>query len=222
MQKIMIGGVIKLKKAIVVDIDSTIWDINQLCIPAAEKLYGYGYDHSELTHWDALRDKYGPDFFDIYEEGLRKEDIPKRQMFEGVDEVLTALSQDLGYIIHFITHNEATPNEMEIYLEKWIHDEIPDLNFYMTVLNNQKSKIDFANSLIIYDLFGIIDDKPKTLREAVDKKVPFVATKKWKFNEDVRKNNPDIVVFDSWWDLLEVFDRMERTAEARRFITSFL
>lgn len=211
-----------MKKAIICDIDSTIWDINDLCIPAAKKLYGEEYSRNELTHWYALRDKYGPNFFDIYIEGLKKENIPKRELFNGVAEVLTTLKNDYGYIIHFITHNEATPEEMEIYLEKWIHDSIPDLNFYMTVLNNQKSKIDFANNLIIYDLFGIIDDKPKTLQESVDKKVPFIATPNFMYNEEVRKENPEIVGFNSWFDLLKVFEENRKQEETKRYITSFM
>lgn len=188
-----------MKKGIIVDIDSTIWDINDMCIPAAEKLYPKigPYSRDELTHWYALRDKYGKDFFNIYIEGLKPETIDDRQMYEGVDEALISL-KEMDYIIHFITHNEAIPHEMEIYLEKWIHDSIPDLKFYLTVLNNQLSKIDFANKVKVYDLWGMIDDKPATLQEGVDKEVPFLATINTLYNQEVREENPQIQGFDSW------------------------
>ncbi len=143
-----------MKKAIIVDLDSTVWDINDLCIPAAAELYPKigPYTRDELTHWYALKDKYGKNFFDIYIEGLKPEKIPTREMYEGVGDALLSL-REMGYLIHFITHNEHNPAEMEVYLEKWIHDSIPELNFYLTVLNNQQSKIDFANGLIIFGVY---------------------------------------------------------------------
>ncbi len=125
-------------------------------------------------------------------------------MFEGVSKVLPRLHRNYGFIIHFITHNEEIPHEMEIYLEKWIHDSIPDLNFYMTVLNNQQSKIDFAHNLRIYDLWGMIDDKPKTIQEAVDKEVPFIATMNWPYNQEVTSANPEVKTFDLWYEVTKI------------------
>jgi hypothetical protein len=195
-----------VKQAIIVDLDSTIWDINDLCIPAAAKLYPEigAYSRDELTHWYALRDKYGPNFFDIYIEGLKPEKIPEREMFEGVGDALLELNKDMDFLIHFITHNEAIPSEMEIYLEKWIHDSIPDLNFYMTVLNHQGSKIDFARRLTIYELFGIIDDKPATLEESVEKEVPFIATIETTYNKETRVKHPQIHSFNHWKQLPDI------------------
>lgn len=196
-----------MKKGIIVDLDSTIWDINDLCIPAAERLFGEPYTREELTHWDALKDKYGDNFFNIYTEGLKVEDIPKRKLYEGAAEVLLRLHEEFGFIIHFITHNEAIPNEMEIYLEKWIHDSIPDLKFYMTVLNKQRSKIDFANGLRIYDLVGLLDDKPATIEEAVSKNIPLISAKRHLYNEEVRSRYPQVQEFDSWWEVPDLLNR---------------
>lgn len=201
-----------MKKGIIVDLDSTIWDINDMCIPASAKLYPEigPYTREELTHWYALRDKYGKDFFDIYVEGLKPELIPEREMYEGVDRALTSLNKRFDYVIHFITHNEAMPNEMEIYLEKWVHDSIPSLKFYMTVLNDQRSKIDFANKVRVYDLEGIIDDKPATLEEAVEKEVPMIMTINTNYNEETRENHPEIIGFDHWDEVTKLVSRFRR------------
>ncbi len=142
-----------------VDIDSCIYNPQPLYSQAAEHLFGEGYLPEEVVHYYWLRDRYGPNFWDIFNVALHPDWIPRREIYPNCVETLTSLRDDFKIGIHFITHN-VKPKLMRKPLEDWLGDNFGDVGLSIT---STGKKIPIMKRV---GAFGIIEDKYDTLLEA--------------------------------------------------------
>lgn len=188
----------KVKRGIIVDVDWTIWNLHDMSIPAAEEIYGFPYREEDMDDWNALRNIYGDDFISIFLRAIDHNNIQKRKMFPEVADTLM-LIKNMGFVIHFVTHNYYNPPVYEIHLERWIHHHMPDLDFHCSVIPPEYDKLEFARDLDIYEPWGIIDDKPDTILAAIEQGVPFIASKVWPHNKNIVLDpNQRVMGFENW------------------------
>jgi 5'(3')-deoxyribonucleotidase len=184
------------KQTLFVDVDRTIWDFTTPFCEAMTRLSGgIPYLPEEETYWERPYDFHDGEIYkQAFDEVLHPDRVKDRPgLFEGAKEVVEALSAD--YEIHFLTQN-ARADQMFVPLNMWLTDQFA-CDFTLTLLFPGGSKLEVMEA---YDTFGIIDDRPLALEEAVENGY-FAATKRYPFNRESREFYPQIVAFDEWSEL---------------------
>jgi hypothetical protein len=180
----------KNKLTLALDIDSTIWDSEELYQESAIEIFGHGYDPKEITHFDSFKDKYGENFWAIFNRALHPKLMHRRKLYPGVVDAVGDLKNVLGMNIHFITHN-IYPDLMRSPLKRWLGDSFGEVGLSITTTGN---KIPILKRIGAY---GIVDDKFETLIKAQQEGF-YACAKAQNWNRELVHGNPDIDIFEDW------------------------
>jgi hypothetical protein len=191
-----------LRKTLYVDVDNVLWDAYPWTLKAVERLWGKKLTLDDVGTWYGWEDLLGPNWFDAFTDSLRPDLVPQREFLPGCVEVLSELDKS-GFWLHFVSHN---PKPRALYgpVLEWISDNITlgtgdpgeYPHFDLTIFGARNDKIDFMNQ--DDNAWGIIEDKPSTLRKAV-KHGYHTYGRRTGLNkcEDI----PGVVWFDHWHEL---------------------
>lgn len=178
-------------KTIFCDIDHTIWDLYDDLKVVAKDLYDFDLEREHIDQWNWCYKLFGSDGFKIFTKVLVPEKVSGRELYSGVPEAMRKL-YDMGYNIYFLSHHwNAT--DMEPAVREWLNAKL-DIPFTVKLIQAKNSKIDYM--LQDRTAVSIIEDKPKTLKEAVDYGIVPLA-KLQKFNMDVVEKE-NILSFVEW------------------------
>ncbi len=145
-----------MKGVLAVDVDSTIYNPQPLYSQAAAEIFGEGYLPEEVTHYHWLEERYGPDFWEIFNRALHPDWMNRREIYPNCIETLTCLRDEYKVGIHFITHN-IHPRLMRKPLLDWLRSHFGDVSLSITSTGN---KVPIMNRV---GAFGIVEDKYEAL-----------------------------------------------------------
>ncbi len=182
------------KPRILLDVDSSIWAAEEEYDKAALALYGRKfYEEDDPRDWydeADLVERYGPDYRRIFSHALDPSTVSERELYPHVVSALRDVAE--AYWLTFVTHHHA-PATMRSALKYWLDRELA-LPFSLHVYTERVSKADKARVL---RAGVIVDDKPQTIREAVDAGL-YVATKKHPWTESIAQECPSVREFEDW------------------------
>lgn len=186
-----------------IDIDNTIWDVYPAALDAGASMFGKRYTLEEIGSWWGWVNAFGKNYFKVFEEALAPEKVAEREMFPGVEDALWKLI-DKGFWLHFMSHNPK-PNPLQEPVREWISSKLRYPQFDLTIFGARNCKIEEMKK--DETAFGIIEDKPSTLRKAV--KEGYEAYAKI---TDINKNEkiPGAIWFDDWNELPKRVPNMNR------------
>lgn len=150
-----------MRAVLAVDIDSTIYNPQPLYSQAAEEIFGEGYLPEDVTHYNWLEDRYGPDFWEIFNKALHPDWMDRREIYPNCIETLTSLRDEFCISVHFITHN-IHPRLMRKPLLDWLRFYFGDVGLSISSTGN---KVPIMNRV---GAFGIVEDKYEALLAARD------------------------------------------------------
>jgi hypothetical protein len=182
-----------LKPLFGVDVDSTIWETGAWVCSAVLDITGETLDMERITIWTQVLDTYGEKtttaiFYRVFD----SERVRDRQPYPGAPEVLCALQESHGIEIHFVSHND--PEIMVPHLEPWLWTHFsPKVG--LTVTTDDKLGI-----LDTLGAFGLIDDRPDTIKRVADAGL-WAAAMKQPWNRDLPTTRSDIHVFSRWQEV---------------------
>jgi 5'(3')-deoxyribonucleotidase len=192
-----------LKPTLCIDVDSTIWDTGSWVCSAVLQVTGETLDMGSITTWTHVLDKYGEEATTaIFDRVFDPARIRDREPFPGASEVLCALQESHGIEIHFATHND--PEIMPPHLEPWLKAHFgPGIGLTVTT----------GDKLIILEelgAFGLIDDRPDTIRRAADTGL-WAAARIQPWNRDLVARRNDIHGFSDWRKVPDLLPSEYRT-----------
>lgn len=183
---------------LIIDVDNVLWDAYPWTLEAVKQVFDKDITLEDVGHWYGWEGLLGPKWFDAFTIALDPQRVVDREPLPFAPEVLHRLSKH--FWIHFVSHNPK-PNALHDPLDNWIKDNFVlgtgDAPGYdLTIFGARNCKVDYADSL--GDVWGIIEDKPSTLRKAV--KRGYVAFGRMTpLNE--HEKIPNVNWFDDWSDL---------------------
>jgi hypothetical protein len=179
------------------DVDSTVWDLSAWVCEAVLDVTGETLNPESCTTWTHVLDAYGEQAaMEIYARALDPHRVREREPYPGSAEVLRRLQKDRGMKIHFITHN-WDPEAMEPHLEPWLREHFGP-NVGLTVTTEDKLGI-----LRVLGAFGMVDDRPETIRRIADAGL-WAATMLQPWNLELVACHPNVHGFVSWREVLDL------------------
>lgn len=174
-----------------VDVDSTVWDLSAWVCEAVLDVTGETLDPEAITTWTHVLDAYGEEAaFAIYTRALAPERVYEREPYPGAAEVLQCLQEERGARVHFVTHN-WDPEAMTPYLKPWLQEHFgPDIDLIVTM----RDKLEVLRDL---DAFGMVDDRPETIRRVADAGL-WAATLVQPWNRELVAGHPRVHGFENW------------------------
>lgn len=190
------------KPRIGLDVDGTLYETWRLANEVCERLVG----EEIIFPWpsyDHLRKVYGDEVAEAaFLEACGPEKVQDRELYPGCAEALNEISKVAH--IHFLTHSPLG-QRMRPSLEEWISSFL-DADFDLTIVETL-NKIRVAKR---ENMFGIIDDRPETIRQFLDAGL-FAATIYHDYLNEVIQERKDLVVFNTWEDApILVMEGMKR------------
>lgn len=187
-----------IKPTLFVDVDSTIHDLTPSLLRATEDVTGDRLYEYQVNGWDFLHNRYGWEKAEeIFARALDPAKVMERKPYPGCIRFLRLL-ESMGVSLVFATHNHD-PEAMRGPLTRW-------LEFHMgsraTVLitTPEHSKVESLLSDFSCPL-GIIDDKPDTIRDAVNAGLLTVTIEQpWNLST-ILSCGPHVVHFADWDEL---------------------
>ena len=179
------------RRTLGVDVDSTVWNLSAWVCEAVLEETGEVLDPEELTTWTHVLDAYGEmAAMRIYTRALSPERVRERDPYPGSPEALRSLQEERGVRVHFVTHN-WDPAGMTPYLEPWLKEHFgPDVGLTVTT----QDKLGILREI---GAFGIVDDRPETIRRVADAGL-WTATILQPWNRKVVAEREDVYGFESW------------------------
>lgn len=173
--------------------DSTIWDTGSWVCAAVLEVTGETLDMAEVTTWTHVLDTYGERITTtVFERVFDPARICEREPYAGASKVLRKLQVERGLEVHFVTHND--PEVITPHLEPWLTTHFgPGVG--LTVTTGDKLPV-----LEEMGAFGLIDDRPDTIRRAADAGL-WAATKIQPWNRDLVERRDDVHGFSEWWEV---------------------
>lgn len=166
-----------MDRILYVDLDSTFWDTEPLYKEAMEVLFGKYIPDHEREDFDWPQ-KLGVDnWWDMFDYALHPSRIADRHPFPGACKALHDLHYYKGFGIHFCSHNPK-PSLLYIPIMEWLSGLL-DFPFDLTIFGKRNDKIDYMDTH--EGAWGIIEDKPATIRKAVRRGYP-TFVKKYTYN----------------------------------------
>jgi 5'(3')-deoxyribonucleotidase len=172
------------------DVDSTIWDTGAWVCSAVLEITGETLDIDRITTWTHVLDTYGEKKTTaIFERVFEPARIRNREPYPGAPEVLRTLQEDSGMVVHFVTHND--PEIMPPHLEPWLKTHFgPAVELTVTT----EDKLGILQEL---GAFGLIDDRPDTIKRVADAGL-WAAAKIQPWNRDLLAGRSDVQGFSDW------------------------
>lgn len=194
---------------LVIDIDSTIWPLEDAIIQSTKEIYGIDVNYEDMS-WNFQIP--GVDFFRVLEHSLRPEKVAGRNLYPGVPEALRHIRNTTGLRLCFASHNHQ-PQKMREPVQRWLNRKLGYDDFHLDIGQSDGSldKVQLAMSL---GGVGLIDDKPHELNlAAAEKGIKFVGTKVHPWNKEVVESwEGRIMGFDSWFAVPgAIVSRLEET-----------
>lgn len=151
-------------RVLVLDIDSTIWDMQPWMTEAAWSLYGIEYDYDKHKEWSYYHQIMKPEqVYSIFDVVLDPRRVMSRPWYPSCLETLRYLHRYLGVELHFLSHNHY-PERMIEPINRWLRRNLGFDEFAVEIGRvDELDKVDYARKV---GAFGLIDDKPKTLEDA--------------------------------------------------------
>jgi hypothetical protein len=174
-----------------VDVDSTVWDTGAWVCDAVLEVTGEPLDIGAATNWTHVLDLYGEEAtMRIFDRALSPERVREREPYPGAPEVLRRLQEERGLRVHFVTHN-WDPAAMTPRLEPWLREHFgPGVGLTVTT----EDKLGILRDL---GAFGMIDDRPDTIRRVADAGL-WAAAKLQPWNRNLLAARPDVRGFSDW------------------------
>lgn len=171
-----------------IDIDGTLWETWSIAHKHAENLVGKELEFP-WPDYHYLR-QFGDDIAErAFTLACGPEGVEDRVLFPHCHEALNEIEQFAH--LHFVTHSPAG-QRMRPHLEQWL-DRMLKLPYDLTIVETL-NKLRVAQR---HNMFGIIDDRPSTIREFLDEGY-FVATKYHDYLNPIIAERKDLKVFQSW------------------------
>ena len=191
-----------MKPTLCTDVDSTVWDTGAWVCSAVLEVTGEKLDMDRITTWTHVLDTFGEQITTaIFDRVFDPARIREREPYPGASEVLRALQEDRGIVIHFVTHND--PEIMTPHLEPWLKTHFgPGVG--LTVTTGDKLGI-----LEELGAFGLIDDRPDTIGRAADAGL-WTATKLQPWNHDLVAARTDVHGFSDWQEVPDLLPPIRR------------
>ena len=181
---------------LIVDVDNVLWDAYPWTIEAANRIFDRCIIIEDVGDWHGWEKLLGKNWFDAFTEALDPARVVDREPLPYAAEVLYQLSQ--RFYIHFVSHNPK-PRALYDPLHDWITDHFPLPGFDLTIFGARNCKVDYMDGL--GDVWGVIEDKPSTLRKAVSRGyITIGRTTALNRHEDI----PGVGWFDEWDELFMV------------------
>ena len=176
------------------DVDSTIWDLTAWVCGAVLEVTGEELDPESCTTWTHVLDAYGEEAaMEVYTRALSPHRVHEREPYPGSVEVLRRLQEERGMGIHFVTHN-WDPEAMRPHLKPWLQVHFgPGIRLTVTT----EDKLGILRSL---SAFGMVDDRPETIRRVADAEL-WAATMIQPWNREFVAGHPKIYGFESWHEV---------------------
>jgi beta-phosphoglucomutase-like phosphatase (HAD superfamily) len=177
--------------ALVLDVDSTIWNTGARVREVVLETTGEALDLEAVSTWTQILDAYGEEATtEIFERVLSPERVHEREPYPGSAEVLRHLQEERGVRVHFLTRNHD-PGAMAPHLEPWLKERFGS-GVGLTVTSGDK--LDVLRQL---GAFGLIDDRPEILQRAADAGL-WVAARIQPWNRELLAARPDARSFSDW------------------------
>lgn len=152
-------------RRLIVDVDNVLWDAYPWTLEAVKQRFDKDITLEDVGHWFGWEPLLGKDWFDAFTIALDPARVQDREPLPDAPEVLYRLAKD--FWIHFVSHNPR-PKALYKPLYEWIEDNFYlDQEFNLTVFGARNCKVAYMEEL--GDCWGIIEDKPSTLRKASNK-----------------------------------------------------
>lgn len=178
-----------MKPVLGVDVDSTVWDTGARVREAT--LETTGCDPGSIATWTDMLDAFGEEATaEIHARVSSPEGIRERKPYPGVAETLRYFQRELGAEVHFITR-VSEPERIGPALEAWLRENFGS-RVGMTMISGDKLPV-----LRKLGAFGMIDDRPDTLRSVAAAGL-WSAAKIQPWNEEVVAASRDIHGFHDW------------------------
>lgn len=193
-------------ESILVDIDSTLYDSDPLFIKYLEQRHGIVLPHIE--RWDFWRDHISAEAFTalIKESYHSKEEILAAIPYPGAVEAITSWHR-AGARIHVVS--DRNPRRTGAHTRSWL--AAIGLPYTELVMRSPIDKVAYAHAK---GIGLVIDDKPDTLRQAVDSGLA-AATILHIYNNEVLAERPEIISAPDWATLQHKVDRRLRVGRMR-------
>ncbi len=193
-----------MKPTLCTDVDSTVWDTGAWVRSAVLEVTGEALDLDRITTWTHVLDTYGEQTTTaIFDRVFDPERIRDRKPYPGASEVLRTLQESSGIQIHFVTHND--PEIIGPHLESWLRTYFgPGVRLTVTT----QDKLGILEEL---GAFGLIDDRPDTIRRVADAGL-WVAAKIQPWNRDLLARKSDVRGFSHWREVPDLLPAKYRTS----------
>ncbi|MDQ4083721.1 MAG: hypothetical protein M3117_04905 [Actinomycetota bacterium] len=155
---------------------------------------GEELDPESCTTWTHVLDAYGEEAaVEVYTRALSPHRVREREPYPGSVEVLRRLQEERGMEVHFVTHN-WDPEAMRPHLKPWLQVHFgPGIRLTVTT----EDKLGILRSL---GAFGMVDDRPETIRRVADAGL-WAATMIQPWNREFVAGHPKIYGFESWHEV---------------------
>lgn len=192
-------------KTLYVDIDSTIWPLNDYMHDAMLSLTGIHINHEDVTTWDyyfnlGVERELVLEAFDI---ALSPDKVADRPLYDGVADALLRLSET-GFHVHFLSHNPC-PKPLHDAVYNWLMSKLM-FPYSLTIFGARNCKVAFMRE--DSEAYGIIEDKPSTLIKA--HKSEFVTIAKRQPWNLTTIEEYGIMSFDAWREVPKLVTGVER------------
>lgn len=187
-------------RVLVVDIDSTIWDMTSWTTQAISSLYGIEYKYEDHDTWGYFYDIMKPEqVHSVFDVVLDPRRVMARPWYPSCQETLRYLYRSLGIELHFVSHNHY-PERMIEPITRWLKRSLGFDDFVVEIGRvDELDKVDYAREV---GAFGLIDDKEETLKDAYRENVHqrfLLATKVHPWNRELSQGADAIARgFTSW------------------------
>lgn len=156
-----------MSKILFIDLDSTLWDTEPLYHEGMMSLFNRYIAPNERADFDWPKD-LGDNWWDLFDYALHPERIRYREFYPGAVFAVNAIHDQLGFDIHFCSHNPK-PKLMEGPIHEWLRGTFK-FDFDLTIFGARNDKIDYMDTH--EGSWGIVEDKPATIRKAVRRGYP--------------------------------------------------
>ena len=177
-----------------VDVDSTVWDLTSWVCEATLEVVGERLDPRSLSTWTHILNAYGEEVAtEVYTHALSPRRVHEREPYPGSSEALRE-TQKRGIKVHFITHNWDS-KAMEPHLGPWLKEHFgPNVALSVSI----EDKLDILRRI---GAFGMVDDRPETIRRVVDAGL-WAGTMLQPWNRKLVVEREDVHGFTSWHEFL--------------------
>lgn len=151
-------------RVLILDVDSTIWNMEPWITQAIRSLYGIDYKYEDHDAWGYYYDIMKPtQVHSVFDVVLDPRRVMSRPWYPSCQETLRYLHRYLGVELHFLSHNHY-PEQMIEPITRWLRRSLGFDEFVVKIGRvDELDKVDYACRV---GAFGLIDDKPQTLKDA--------------------------------------------------------